>query len=190
LKTKKRLARPLIQDIWVKALGEDKIKATIHWQEGVLTEIELKRPRRGQRQHHVKEQQVDLIKRLALVCDDQHLARILNRLQHKTATGQTWTEAEVVEYRRANKIPVFSKTQYETRGLINLSQAMEILDISPNSVLQLIKCGLIQATQAIKYAPWEIPRHELDKPAVRRAVAALNAGKQIPFHENQRQLNF
>jgi hypothetical protein len=174
----------------VKALGEDKIKATIHWQEGVLTEIELKRPRRGQRQHHVKEQQVDLIKRLALVCDDQHLARILNRLQHKTATGQTWTEAEVVEYRRANKIPVFSKTQYETRGLINLSQAVEILDISPNSVLQLIKCGLIQATQAIKYAPWEIPRHELDKPVVRRAAAALKAGKQIPFHENQQHLNF
>ncbi|MGH8016439.1 MAG: hypothetical protein ACREBV_09625, partial [Candidatus Zixiibacteriota bacterium] len=168
----------------------DKITATIHWQGGVHTEIELKRPRRGQRQHHVKEQQVDLIKRLALVCDDQHLARILNRLQHKTATGQTWTEAEIVEYRRANKIPAFSKTQYEARGLINLSQAVKILKISPSSVLQLIKCGLIKATQVIKHAPWEIPRDELDKPAVRRAVTALKAGKKIPFHENQHQLNF
>lgn len=189
-KTKTRLARLLIQDIWVKALGEDKINATIHWQGGVHTAVELKRPRRGQRQHHVKEQRVDLIKRLALVCDDQHLARILNRLQHKTATGQTWTEAEVVEYRRANKIPAFSKTQFDERGLINLSQAVELLDISPNSVLQLIKCGLIKATQVIKHAPWEIPRDELDKPAVRRAATALKAGKKIPFHENQHQLNF
>jgi DNA invertase Pin-like site-specific DNA recombinase len=189
-KTKARLARLLIHDIWVKTLGEDKITATIHWQGGVHTEIELKRPRRGQRQHHVKEQPVDLIKRLALVCDDQHLARILNRLQHKTAAGQTWTEAEVVEYRRANKIPAFSKTQYDERGLINLSQAVEILAISPNSVMQLIKCGLIKATQVIKHAPWEIPRTELDKLAVRRAAASLKAGKQIPFHENQQQLNF
>lgn len=189
-KIKTRLARLLIQDVWVKTLGTDKITATIHWQGGTHTEVELKRPRRGQRQHHVKEQQVDLLKRLALVCDDQHLARILNRLQHKTATGQTWTAAEVVEYRRANKIPAFSKTQYEARGLINLSQAVKILAISPNSVLQLIKCGLIKATQVIKHAPWEIPRDELDKLAVRQAATALKAGKKIPFHENQHQLNF
>ncbi len=185
---KKRLVRLLIQEIWVKVVDKARIKATIHWQGDVHTEIELKRFRQGQRQDNDKEQSVDVIKKLALVCADHQIARILNRLQYKTPNYQTWAEADVVEYRTRHKIPAFSQEQYEARGVVNLTEAAEVLGISSGSVQQLIKCGLIKAKQVIKYAPWEIAKSELEKSSVRQAAKAMKSGKEIPFHENQEKL--
>lgn len=188
-KTKTRLARLLIKQIWINPDGETKLKATIHWHGGVHTTIQLKRNKRGraQRQHNDKEPDVvALIRRLAQVCDDQQITRILNRLKYHNQNGQSWIEAEIHHYRQANNIPAFSPQKYQQRGLINLSQAAQILELSCASVLKLIKWGLITANQVIEYAPWEIEQTELQKPNVRQAVAAMQ--NKIPFNENQLDL--
>lgn len=186
-KTKTRLVRLLIKEIWIKKLSDTKMKATLHWHGGVHTEIVFKRSSR-QRQNNNKEQDItELIGKLSLVCDDQQIARILNRLKYKTQNNQTWIETEVAGYRKKNNIKAFSQQKYEQRGLINLRQTAEILDISSASVLQFIRRGLIKARQIIKFAPWEIKRSELQKPDVCQAVAAMK--KNIPFNKSQLNLN-
>lgn len=187
-RTKTLLVRLLIKAIWIKKVGDTKLKATIHWQGGIHTEIEIKRKRRGKGQKANKEQDViDLIRQLARVCDDSQITRIFNLLNCKNKNGQSWLEAEIAEHRKANNIPAFSQQKYEQCGLINLSQAAKILEISFDSVSKLIKCGIIKAEQVIAFAPWEIERTELEKSSVLQAVAAIK--KKIPFNDKQVKLD-
>ena len=187
--TKRRLARLLIKQIWVQALDASQCKATIHWHGGVHTEVEFKRkPARPQLQEVKEQPAVELIRKLALICADQHIARILNRAKVTNAKGQSWCEFEITTLRKHNQIPAFSRERYEQRGLLNLEQAAEKLNLSMASVLRLIRKGMVKAHQLMKYAPWEIDETELDKPMVRSAVAALKKRQQIPFHENQQAL--
>lgn len=188
--TKTRLVRLLVQEVWVKALDQNRFTATIHWHGGVHTEFEFnKRRYAAPKLEHVKEQPLDLIKRLAFVCDDQQIARIFNRAGITTEDHRTWSEFEVAERREKNQIPAFSPEQYHERRSVNLRHAAEVLGVSLASVRELIKVGIITATQVMPYAPWEIERAELDKPIVRRAVAAMKKGQKIPFHKDQQTLN-
>jgi len=188
--TKTRLVRLLVKAVWVKALEAGKIQATIHWHGGVHTVFEF-RGGRAVRAADVKEQQqlVTLIQQLALRCDDQQIARTLNRARISDAKDRSWTVAGIAALRKKNQIPVFSPQEYAQRGLFNLEQAAEKLEVSLASVLRLIRLGVIKAHQLMKYAPWEIDKTELDKPMVRAAAAALKKRQDIPFHENQQALN-
>lgn len=187
---KTRLVRLLVKAVWVKALETGKIQATIHWHGGVHTVFEF-RGGRATRATDVKEQQqlATLIQQLALRCDDQQIARTLNRARVSDAKDRSWTAAAIVALRKKNQIPVFSPQDYAQRGLLNLEQAAAKLDVSLASVLRLIRLGVIKAHQLMKYAPWEIGTTELDKPMVRAAAAALKKRQDIPFHENQQALN-
>jgi DNA invertase Pin-like site-specific DNA recombinase len=188
--TKTRLVRLLVKAVWVKALDAGKIQATIHWHGGVHTVFEF-RGGRVARATAVKEQQqlVTLIQQLAMRCDDQQIARTLNRARLSDAKDRSWTAAGIAALRKKNQIPVFSPQDYAERGLLNLEQAAAKLEVSLASVLRLIRLGVIKAHQLMKYAPWEIETTELDKPMVRAAAAALKKRQDIPFHENQQALN-
>jgi DNA invertase Pin-like site-specific DNA recombinase len=174
-KTKTRLVRLLIEEIWIKVLDERQIKATIHWKGGIHTEVVFSR-RRPKLKHleDVKEPTPDLFSKLAAVCEDQQIARVLNRNRIKTAQGKTWSEAAVANYRQSYNIAAFSLQKYQQSGLINLSQAANILDISNASVLKLIRSGILPASQVIKYAPWKIEREQLSKSNIQKAVMAIN----------------
>ena len=189
--TKTRLVRLLVKAVWVKAMEAGKIQATIHWHGGVHTVFEFHGGRAASRATDVKEQQqlVALIQQLALRCDDQQIARILNRARISDVKAQSWSTAGIAALRKKNQIPAFSPQDYARRGLLNLEQAAEKLDVSLASVLRLIQLGVIKAHQLMKYAPWEIGKTELDKPMVRAAATALKKRQDIPFHENQQALN-
>jgi ribosomal protein L7/L12 len=188
-KTRTRLVRLLVKEIWVKAADPATLQATIHWQGGVHTEFHFKRSRAKRGQGNVKEQPVEIIKKLALVCEDQQIVRILNLNGIKTKENRTWCEFEVSACREQHKIAAFSQTEADKRSFVNLQSAAKILGLSLASVRELIKCGLIEARQVIKYAPWEIEKTEIEKPAVLRAAQALKKGQKILFHENQQELN-
>jgi len=131
----------------------------------------------------------DLIKKLAAVCDDSQVVRILNRNKYQVDDKTMWNETLIVEYRQTNNIPPFSLEQYKELGLVNLSQAAQILEISPASVSELIKHGLLAASQVVKYAPWEIKRTDLEKGTVQKTVAALKNGTKIQFNKDQFDLD-
>lgn len=188
-RTKKRIVRTLIEGIVAKAETAYHC-LTIHWSGGVHTEIRLKRRARGQSARQTSREVVELVKELAAITDDINIARILNRCGLKTGAEQSWNQARVKWLRQANDIPVFSERRAATLGAINLRQAAEQLQISPDAVLRLIKAGVIAARQIVRYAPWMIPRTELEKTAVRAAVTAIKKNGKANLQINQQQLNF
>jgi len=185
---KKRIVRLLIKQVWVKLIGEKTIKTTIHWHGGVHTEYEFQR---RFRRSIVKKQSVfpisiqDLIRKLARVCDDKQIARIVNRHGYPADENQTWSQSHVLQFREQYKIAQFSEQQYTKQNLVTLKQAAQILRVSMATISQMIESKIIQANQVIKYAPWEIDNHELEKPAVKHYLNQMKKGTQVVYNENQ-----
>jgi len=185
---KKRIVRLLIKQVWVKLIGEKTIKATVHWHGGVHTEYEFQR---RFRRSTVKKQAVfpisiqDLIRKLARVCDDKQIARIVNRHGYPADENQTWSQSHVLQFREQYKIAQFSEQQYTKQNLVTLKQAAQILRVSMATISQMIESKIIQANQVIKYAPWEIDNHELEKPAVKHYLNQMKKGTQVVYNENQ-----
>lgn len=186
-RTKKRIVRTLIEGIVAKAEAEH-YGFTIRWSGGVHTEIRLKRQVRGQSARQTSREAVELVKELATIGDDTNIARILNRCSLKTGAEQSWNQARVKWLRQTNDIPAFSKHRAATDA-INLQQAAEQLQISPDAIIRLIKSGVIAAKQIVRYAPWMIPRAELEKTSVRAAVASIKKNGKAKIEINQQQLN-
>lgn len=187
-RVKKRIVRTLIEGIVAKAEVEHHC-FTIRWAGGVHTEIRLKHQACGQSSRQTSREVVALVKELVAICDDKDIARILNRGGLKTGAEQSWNQARVKWLRQANDIPAFSERRAETMDTINLQQTAKQLQISPDAVLRLIKAGVIAAKQIVRYAPWMIPRVELEKISVRGAVASIKKNGKAKIEINQHQLN-
>ena len=187
-KIKKRIVRLLIKQVWVKLIGEKTIKATIHWHGGVHTEYEFQR---RFRRSTVKNQSVlpttiqELIGKLARACDDKQIARILNRHGYPADKNQTWSQSHVLQFREQYNIAPFSKQEYTKKNLVTLKQAAQMLQVSMATISQMIESKVIQANQVIKYAPWEIEKHELEKPTVKHYLSQMRKGTQVVYNKNQ-----
>jgi len=191
---KTRLVRLLIKEIWIERLTQNKLKATIHWHGGAHTKYEFSRRSPSKNRHEDQQELIitaDTIKKLAKICNDEQIVRILNRANYrpeKSETHVSWTKTDIEQIRHKNNIPQFSEQAYQRHGIVNLQQAAEILDVSMETVLQLIDVQIIQANQVIKYAPWEIKKSELSKTEVIRYKKSMNKGKKKTLNKNQ--LNF
>jgi len=188
---KKRIVRLLIKQVWVKLISEKTIKATIHWQGGVHSEYEFQRRHRrstGNKQS-VLPSIHELIRKLARVCDDKQIARILNRHGYPADKDQTWSQSHVLQFREQHKIAQFSEQQYMKRNLVTLKQAAQMLQVSMATILLMIESKLIRANQVIKYAPWEIEKHDLEKSAVKHYLNQMKKGTQLVYNKNQLPLD-
>jgi len=190
MENKKRLLRVLIQHIWVQLTPDYSLIATIHWQGGVHTQLVLKHLKRipQKLRKHTTHELAHLVRQLAHCANDTHIARLLNRLQHKTDSARTWNKFEVGHFRRAHQIPAFSPKQYRDQGWLNLTEAAKELGLSAMAVKKLIKLKIVSAQQIVTYAPWMISRTELDKPKVRSIVKQMKQRRQIPLYDNPKQL--
>lgn len=194
-KIKSRIVRLPVKEVWVKKILDDqKLEVTIHWHGGVHTQYELNRQRqRSKSRLEAKDQLLpaELIRRLALVCEDSHITRILNRIGYvcKPFTDNgAWTEAKVRALRKQHSIPEFSKEVYDQRELVNLRTASRLLGVSKDTVLAMIKHGIIEATQVIAHAPWEIPKSELAKPEVKHYLSTVKRGRPVSCNSDQLNL--
>ncbi|HEX9970542.1 MAG TPA: helix-turn-helix domain-containing protein [bacterium] len=132
---------------------------------------------------------MELIQQLAVISDDGDIARVLNRSGVKTGTGQSWNQCRVKGIRQQYQVPAFSPKTYEQSGRLNLGQTAEQLSVSPATVMRLIKAGVIQARQIVRYAPWMIHQSELAKPAVMEAVKSIKKNGKIQIQIDQHKLN-
>ena len=191
---KTRLVRLLIKEIWIERLTPAKLKAVIHWHGGVHTTYEFSRRTPAKNRHEDQQQVIitaDTIKQLAKTSDDEQIVRILNRANfrpEKSETHVNWTKTHIEKIRRDNNIPEFSMDIYNRLGLVNLQQASEILDVSLETVTDLIKAELLQANQVIKYAPWEIKKTDLSKPEVIHYIKSIQRGRKKSLDKNQIKL--
>lgn len=192
-KIKKRIVRLLIKQVWVKLVGEKTITATIHWHGGVHTEYEFERRYRRSQTRQKSELPPsiqDLIGKLAIVCDDKQIARILNRHGFIAKNDQPWSQGQVTQFRERYHIAQFSRQQHAARNVVTLKQAAQMLQVSMSTILQLIELKLIHANQVIKHAPWEIAKQELEKPAVTYYLSQMRNGNRVMLNDNQLALGF
>jgi len=187
-RTKKRLTRLLIEQIVARVPSESIVELVIHWSGGKHTKLHVRKNRTGEHRNCTSREVIDLVRDLARQMPDGQIPRILNRLGYRTGAGNTWTESRVRSLRNTHAIPVFDPASVDAERL-TLAQAAAELDVSPDLVRRLIKRGLLPATQVVAHAPWSIRPEDLKRECVRRAVAAVKRGRNLPRRADPDQLS-
>jgi hypothetical protein len=175
---KKRILRTVLEEIVIDIRKEDppKIHLRLHWAGGSHTELVVPKNRSGQHRCCASQEVVELVRELAKVCRDRHIASILNRLGYRTGPGNTWKESRVTSLRHYHHIPACNSE----RSWRTLAEAAEELRISRSVLRRLIRTKLLPAKQVVKHAPWVIERKDLDLVAVQEAIRAVGQGKRCP----------
>ena len=155
---KKELLRTVLEEVIVLApRGEYYIRLTLRWRTGLLTEIELERPRKRRATIRTNEDTVDLVRRLAQFHSDAMIAAILNRQEKTTAYGLPFNSHRVGNLRRNWDIPCFDPATGNDDGeLVNVAQAAKILGVATSTVHRWLNDGFIDGEQITPGAPWRI----------------------------------
>ena len=155
---KKELLRTVLEEVIVLApRGEYYIRLTLRWRTGLLTEIELERPRKRRATIRTDEDTVDLVRRLAQFHSDAVIAAILNRQEKTTAYGLPFNSDRVGNLRRNWNIPCFDPATANDDGeLVNVAQAARILGVATSTVHRWLNDGFIDGEQITPGAPWRI----------------------------------
>lgn len=150
----------------------------LHWTGGSHTEITVRKNRTGHHNHINSEEVTELIRELALVCEDSAIVSILNRLGYRTGNNYTWTEKRVQHVRHSKGLPACPPP--EQRLWITMQQAAAALSVSDAVIRRLVMQKTLPAKQIVKFAPWTTERAHLNLPAVHRAVRLVHTGKRSP----------
>jgi hypothetical protein len=177
---KKRILRTVLEEIIIDIRDEEppKVHLHLHWAGGSHTELMILKNRSGQHRRCAERDIVDLVRELAKVCRDRHIASILNRLGYRTGPGNTWKESRVRGLRRYHKIP--GCDQGSERTWRTLAEAATELRVGRTFMRRLIREQILPAKQVVKHAPWVIEREDLELPAVQEAIRVARQGKRRP----------
>jgi hypothetical protein len=176
---KKRILRTAIHEIIVTHRPEARqLDIVIHWQGGAHTRTSVYKYNReygGQS----GDDSVETVRRLAATLDDAEIARILNMKKITTPRGLLWTQDRVRHLRGNARIPSAPKS---SRGddYLTGEQAGKYLGVSRNALHALIRRGAIHNLQVTEFAPWRIPKNELDSTHTRDLVEVLKASGRLP----------
>jgi hypothetical protein len=175
--TKKRIVRLLVEEIITTAVWEPRarIALVIHWKDGKHTPLEVTRQQPGQHRRCAAGAVLDVVRDLARSLPDHEIARVLNRLGHRTGTGNSWTRGRVPGFRNHHGVPVFQPSP-DGPQLLTLGQAARQLGVNKPFVQRLIALQLLPATQPVVYAPRSIRPEDLESAPVQQAVAAAQSG--------------
>lgn len=157
----------------------------LHWADGSHTELTVRKNKTGYHNHINSEEVRELIRELALVCEDPSIVSILNRLGYRTGNGNTWTEKRVQHVRHTNGFPACPLPVQ--RLWITMQQAAAALDVSEMVVRRLIAQKILPAKQIVKFAPWMIERVHLELPAVRKEIRRVHVGRRFGGAANKDQ---
>jgi DNA invertase Pin-like site-specific DNA recombinase len=174
---KKRLLRAAVHELLVTHQPEhQRLDVLIHWQGGVHTRIYVEK-RATPRGSKADPGLVDTVRALTSLADAD-IARILNMKDLPTPRGLRWTRDRVRNFRAEHHIQLErpgDEALYQTG-----QQAAQLLGISRHGLEALFRIGLLHNHQTIDFAPWRIPRAEIDSDRVREAVRAMKANRTLP----------
>jgi len=176
---KKRILRTVLEEVVADTTDDPPtVHLKLHWAGGVHTELIVRKNRTGYHDHVNSQEVTELIRELALVCEDSAIVSILNRLGYRTGIGNTWTEKRVQHVRHTKGFPACP--QPDQRRWLTMRQAATTLRISEAVVRRLIEQKTLPAKQIVKFSPWMIEREHLNLPAVHRAVRLVHTGRRDP----------
>src|SRR6266446_3088861 len=159
---KKRLLRIALKEIIATCDGET-IRLVLHWQGGDHTQVEFEKIRSGAHRYVTDKDLVEIVRKLARVEPDARIASILNRNQRRTVHGDTWTAKRICSLRNNHAIPVYGEGERQARNEISVSEASDVLGVTPTTVLRLIRLKQMPATQACVGAPWIIRGADVER---------------------------
>ena len=180
--TRKRILRAVLHEIIV-TVGADRLCLVLHWQGDDHTRLEVAKNRTGQNRWKTDVETVQLIRELARMLPDHSIAPVLNRLGIRSAKGQGWTQLRVRNFRGTHQIAVYRDGERAERHELVLRETASRLGVHKMTVIRLIRDGVLPARQVCVGAPYVIREDDLDRPAVRRALANGRAVSPDPRQE-------
>ena len=183
---KKRILRTVPQEVVANTTDDPpSVHLKLHWAGGSHTELTVPKNRTGYHNHINSQEVTELIRELALVCEDTSIVSILNRLGYRTGNGNTWTEKRVQHVRHTNGFPACPPP--DQRLWITMQQAAATLRVSEMVVRRLIAQKSLPAKQIVKFAPWMIERSHLDLPSVRKEIRRVHEGRRTGWAVSEKQ---
>jgi hypothetical protein len=126
---------------------------------------------------------VELIRSLATIQPDSMIASILNRMKMQTAHGQSWTAMRVCSIRHNHGIERYRDEDRQARGELSVSEVAALLNVTPPTVLRMIRQRRVPATQVCANAPWILLKKDVE------SLQAAAAGGKSPQTIDQNQLS-
>jgi DNA invertase Pin-like site-specific DNA recombinase len=186
---KKRLVRTLIKEI-VVTLKDMVITLMIHWRGGQHTKLVVRKNTSGDYLRDASQKILPIIEQLARQMPDESIASILNRAGIRTSQSHTWNDARVKAFRGLHKIPPYREGEREARDELNAEEVAALLNISYQSVLRMLRKGVLKGRHACLGAPWIIAREALSEKAVKETARAIHEGRPCTHSPEQTFLNF
>jgi excisionase family DNA binding protein len=183
---RKRILRTVLKEIVVTIEG-NRLCLVLHWQGGDHSRLEVLKNRSGQNRFKTKIETVQLVRELARLLPDHSIAPVLNRLRIRSARGHSWTQLSVRNFRGTHRIAAYREGEREQRHELILHEAASRLGVSRMTVIRLIRDGILPGRQVCAGAPYVIREKDLNRPAVRRAIAN---GRAVSPDVRQESLSF
>lgn len=173
---KKQLLRAAIVE--VIAHREDRqIGLTIHWAGNTYTKVNV-RKRATPVGSKADASLTELVAKLADTLDDAEIARILNMKKVRTPRDLRWTQDRVRAFRSQHHIRQGKRAP--DPDVLTGQQARDYLGIGGHGLMALVRRGVIRTHQVTDFAPFRIPRADLDSKEVRALVRALKKSGRLP----------
>ena len=176
---RKRMLRLLIADVTVTK-NDANIRIAIRWQTNATTNLTIPRPLPGSQKRKNPPALIEQVRRLATTHTDRQIVAQLNQEGIKSATGQTITLKMVKWIRWTYKIPTTCPSGITTKhanqrgdGRYSARRAAQLLNVTPVTIIQWCKQGILDGIQEVPRGPWWIrldPQRikELQRPAPRK----------------------
>jgi len=175
---KKKIIRTVIEEIIVSLNDDDELRFIIHWKGGTHTEFKMPKPKSGVGRKTSAED-IEVIRRMAVRYGDDDIARVLNKLGRRTATGKRWNEQRVATARQRSGIAGQKRTIADP-DILTQGQAVKYCGVSNLTIQKLVRAGILEMEQVVPWAPWEIKRSDLDSTEVQAILDQLRkTGKLV-----------
>jgi hypothetical protein len=180
MRVKQRIVRLLLEEIIVDIDERAaQIAMTLHWRGGRHSELRIQRPKPGNSYNATRTDALEIVKRMAGQWPDKEIAATLNRRGMKTGVGNTWTESRVYSLRRKHRLLDYSPP-VDGEEILTLNQAADRLGVGAWVVRRLIKVGILEASQVVRSAPWQIKSSAVESEKIREAAKAVKSRKLGP----------
>jgi DNA invertase Pin-like site-specific DNA recombinase/transposase-like protein len=166
---RKELLHTLLDDIVITA--DDTARTAhlvLHWKGGLTSELTADLPR-PKPPYRTSEDTVSLIARLAAHYDDSMISKVLNQQKRRTATGMSFTPANVATIRKRHGIPPCQggNAPDPDGEVMSVHQAAAELGITASTLYRWLNDGIVPGEQITPGAPWRIRL----TPSIRELVA-------------------
>ena len=170
---KKRIIRTVVEEIIAEVDEQHhQIRFVVHWKGGAHTRFEIPKAASAGGCKTALED-LDVIRRMAVRYGDDEVARVLNKLGRRTATGKCWNEQRVAMIRRKHAITGQRRSTPDPE-ILTMRAAAQYCSVSERMIKRLVASGLLKKNQVVRWAPWEIARTDLDSEPVLRVLEHLH----------------